>query len=117
MSTTWIGSIILIAVIIVAVMSLGTGCANPAVIQEKISQGALVIDVRTPEEYSSGHYNGATNIPLAELKNHLPDISDKQKPIVVYCASGFRSAKAKQILAAAGFLNVTDAGSLKNLKH
>lgn len=82
----------------------------------KIKQGATVVDVRTPQEYATGHYEGATNIPLQDLQGRLTELGDKQKAIVVYCASGMRSAQAAKVLAAAGFTDVTNAGGLGNLK-
>ncbi len=84
--------------------------------KEKIKQGATIVDVRTPAEYAAGHFEGATNIPVHELQGRLGELGDKRKPIVVYCASGMRSASAAQILAAAGFTDVVNAGALGNLK-
>jgi len=117
MSTGWIVVVVLAAVVAVAVMSLRAGGADAPAAKDKIAQGARVIDVRTVAEYASGSYKGATNIPLAELSARLPELGNKQKPLVVYCASGMRSAKAVKILAAAGFLDVTDAGGLRNLRQ
>ena len=114
MNTVWI-VVVVVVFLVVAGLSLRAAGADTALAKEKINKGALVIDVRTPAEYASGHYTGATNVPLAELKARLLEIGDKQKPIVVYCASGIRSAKAAKILAAAGFLDVTNAGGLSNL--
>jgi phage shock protein E len=82
---------------------------------EKIKQGALVIDVRTAAEYAGGHYKGAIHISVTELMTRLSEIGDKQKPLVVYCASGRRSAQAAKILVDAGFQDVTNAGGLANL--
>ncbi len=81
-----------------------------------IEQGSTVVDVRTPAEYAGGHYAGATNIPLQELPGRLSELGDKTKSVVVYCASGIRSAHAARMLAAAGFTDVTNAGGLSALK-
>lgn len=67
-----------------------------------VADGALLIDVRTPAEYSMGHLPGAKNVPLGELPRRVEKLS-KDKPVVVYCASGARSASAKRLLQRAGF--------------
>ena len=83
---------------------------------EKIKAGALVVDVRTPEEYSTGHYPGALNIPVDEVEARLAEFGDdKGKEVVVYCKSGRRSGKAKGILEAKGFKNVTNAGGFRDM--
>ncbi len=115
MSTGWIVVIVLAAVIAMAVVRMRVVGSNASDAKEKIAQGASVIDVRTPAEYASGHFNGAKNIPLAELQARVSEIGDKQKPIVVYCASGMRSAHAARILTASGFTDVTNAGGLASL--
>ena len=84
-------------------------------IQEKIKSGALVIDVRTEDEFADGHYEGARNIPVNLLPNRLAEIGAKERPIVVYCASGARSAMAAKMLKASGFTDVTNAGGLEDM--
>lgn len=84
-------------------------------VMKKIRNGALVVDVRTPEEYASGHYPGAVNIPLAEIEARLAEFGDVKRPIVVYCRSGNRSARARAILEAHGFRDVTNGGGLRDM--
>jgi rhodanese-related sulfurtransferase len=71
----------------------------------------LLIDVRTPEEFANGHIGGATNIAVDTLAQHLSEIP-KDQPVVVYCQSGKRSARAAQILTEAGYSQVYDLGSI-----
>jgi len=85
-------------------------------IDKMISQGALIVDVRTPEEFSSGHVNGAINIPLAEIEKKLSLFGDKNKPIVVYCRTGNRSSRAKKILERNGYTIVENGGGLKDMQ-
>ena len=85
-----------------------TGVSIDSVIAKKIQAGALVVDVRTPGEYASGHFKGAINIPVSEVSSRLSEFGPKDKPIVVYCASGARSGSAKQILERAGYKDVTN---------
>jgi len=84
-------------------------------VQEKIENGALVLDVRSPAEYASGHFPRAQNIPVNDLHSRFHEIESKDRPIIVYCASGMRSALARRILKSAGFSDVTNAGGLKNM--
>lgn len=73
----------------------------------------LVIDVRTPGEFMSGAFPDAVNIPLDDLMGGNNDFGDdKNREIVVYCATGARSAYAQQILQSKGFTNVINGGGI-----
>jgi rhodanese-related sulfurtransferase len=71
-----------------------------------------LIDVRTPEEFASGHIAGSVNIPVQDLNQRLGEIS-KDTPVVLYCRSGNRSAQAAQILDNEGFTGVYDLGGIQ----
>lgn len=86
------------------------GKASGDRVREKIKAGARIVDVRTPEEYSHGAYPKAKNIPLDVLQSRLDSLGPKDKPIVLYCASGSRSAQAARLLRQAGFTDVNNAG-------
>jgi rhodanese-related sulfurtransferase len=85
-----------------------------ALVSEKISSGARIIDVRTPQEFSGSSYPKAKNIPLDVLASRIADLP-KDKPIVLYCASGARSAQAARMLRKAGFSDVVSAGGLADM--
>ena len=72
----------------------------------------VVIDVRTPDEWSSGHLENAMNIEWQDILNVTNSVTKDEK-IYLYCRSGNRSGRATQILIDAGYSNVTNAGSLK----
>jgi phage shock protein E len=94
----------------------GPGRPAPAnKVREKLGAGATIIDVRTSGEFSSGAYPKARNIPLDSLGSRLEKLGSKDAPIVVYCASGSRSAQAVRILKTAGFTDVTNAGGLHSM--
>lgn len=116
MNTFWIVMVVLVVFVLIAKLSQGAAGASGTAAKEKIKAGATVIDVRTREEFAGGHYQGARNIPLQELQKRLAEAGDKKKAIVVYCASGMRSAQAAKLLTKAGFTDVTNAGGLKNLE-
>ncbi|MDA7803116.1 rhodanese-like domain-containing protein [Crocinitomix sp.] len=85
-------------------------------IQALIENGAVIIDVRSQSEFSSGHFKGSRNIPLQEIGSHVPKIKSENKPVVVCCASGMRSAQAKSILEKAG-IEVENAGGWRALEN
>lgn len=91
---------------------------DPALARKLAAEGALVVDVRSPEEFASGHADRAINIPIDQVDARLADFgADKSKPIVVYCAKGGRAAAAKEKLVAAGYSQVTNLGGLDDWKR
>jgi phage shock protein E len=94
------------------------GVGGPKVdLREKIAQGATIVDVRTPDEFRSGHVAGAVNIPLDRIQSEMKRIA-KDKPVITCCRSGARSGIAADILKAQGF-DVYNGGSwtsVNNLK-
>lgn len=86
-----------------------------AELKKWIQEGALVVDVRTPGEFSAGHYKNAKNIPLQELEQRLSEFGDKEQKIVLYCRSGARASAAKRILEQNGYKHVVNAGGLHDM--
>jgi len=82
---------------------------------EKIRAGAAVIDVRSPEEFAEGAYPGARNIPINTLMSRLAEVGPKDRPVVLYCASGGRSGVGRQLLLASGYVDVVNAGGLDDM--
>lgn len=82
-----------------------------------IENGALLIDVRTQEEFDAGHIEGAINIPYQETNALMNAIgTDKQRPVVVYCRSGKRAGRAKAALDENGYTNIFNATGYEALK-
>jgi phage shock protein E len=79
-----------------------------------VKDGAVLVDVRTPQEFAQGHVEGALNLPVAELPSLLARLPAKDRPIVVYCQSGRRSAAARKTLEEAGYSKVSDLGAMSN---
>ena len=76
---------------------------TPAVdFKQLIADGALVVDVRTPFEYKSGHIKGSVNIPVDTIKGKVGELKQKNKTIITCCRSGARSGLAKSILRNGG---------------
>ena len=74
------------------------GGTSTASIEEYIESGAVVIDVRTEQEFAEGHVQGAKNIPLNTIGFHIDEIKKIGKPIITCCRSGARSGSAASIL-------------------
>lgn len=70
------------------------------------NNNAILVDVRSKQEFEEGHLNGAINIPLYELEKKLEKIPNKQCTIIIYCRSGHRSRQAKEKLEELGYENV-----------
>jgi phage shock protein E len=75
-----------------------------------IAGGATILDVRSKGEYASGHVKGSVNVPLDQLPGYLKKIKSKEHPLITCCASGMRSASARNFLKSQGFTNVHNAG-------
>ncbi len=84
-------------------------------VEQKIKAGAVVVDVRSQDEFADEHFPKALNIPVNELSARAGEIGPKDKPVVLYCASGARSAMGARILKSLGFADVVNAGGLSDM--
>ena len=83
---------------------------------EKLALGALIVDVRTPQEQESGIIDGALCIDTNEVFERLSEFgSDKEREIILYCKSGGRSGAVGEFLKSIGFKNVFNAGGYESL--
>lgn len=81
-----------------------------------IEQQALIVDVRTPEEFADGHYPGAINIPHESILDGLNQLGvTTSAAVILYCRSGNRSGQAEQALQEKGFTEARNAGGLEAL--
>lgn len=101
--------IIYIAYRTVRLMNLDKGLGK------KIEQGAIILDVRTPGEYQTGHIKGSINIPLSRL--HADKLSlDKDETYITVCSHGLRSVRAMNLLKEKGYRKVFNGGALADLE-
>ena len=92
---------------------------TPAQAQELLQEGndVVLLDVRTPDEFTQGHIQGAVLMPVQLLSQNLTELDDsKNKKIVVYCASGMRSVAASRILSDNGFTAINLKGGIGQWK-
>ncbi len=108
----WTTTLIIAAIVAVIFMMKKTVQISPKDAPAHSKKGALVIDVRRPAEFNSGHLPVATNIPFDEIETALPHrVKDKNEVVLLHCQSGMRSGMAKQKLKNLGYANVFDLGS------
>ena len=92
---------------------------NAVIIRKKISEfqskNAIVIDVRTKEEFQASSNPNSKNIPLDQIEVSVKNF-DLSRPIIVCCASGYRSGVAAKIIKKHGFQSVLNGGSWRNIK-
>jgi len=81
-------------------------------VKAKDTNSPIVIDVRTPEEFQSGAYPDAINIPLDNIQFRISELGSKTREITLYCASGARSAYAQRVLTQIGYTNVKNGGGI-----
>lgn len=79
-------------------------------IKNFVEKGAIIIDVRTVGEFKGGHIKNSKNIPLNTIGNQIDAIKKANKPVIVCCASGMRSAQANSILKNNGIECINGGG-------
>lgn len=83
--------------------------------EEEVSDGAILIDVRSEEEYKLSHLDQAINIPVGVIEEEIVNyVVDKGTPVILYCRSGNRSSNAAQALLKLGYYKVYDLGAMDN---
>lgn len=80
--------------------------------KQLLEQGGILVDVRTTGEYTLNHIPDALNIPLGNLAHRYKELEPLDKPIILYCKSGMRSAQAVRMLKGKGFTQVHNLGTL-----
>ena len=85
---------------------------NQGVQEYKNAVGAVLLDVRTPQEYREGHIPGSQNVPLQQLDKVEEVTENKDTVLYVYCRSGARSRQAVNLLQAMGYTNVHNIGGI-----
>lgn len=89
---------------------------NTSVAEYETNDGAVLLDVRTAEEYRDGHIDGSVNIPLDRISSVENTVKDKSTPLYVYCLSGGRSGQAVSYLKQIGYTNAKSIGGISNCR-
>ena len=108
----WIGFIIVMVLALAYMYMKRSGQVSSKEAVEYLRNGAMLIDVRSPQEFESGHILQAYNMPLDRIDVLVPTaVKDKNKVLLLHCASGVRSGLAKRKLEGLGYKNVFNLGS------
>ena len=82
-----------------------------------LDKGAVIIDVRSEEEFLTGHVDNSLNIPLADLPSHFNKLKDKHQLIILCCKSGMRTRAAEILMSSKGYENVVNGGNWSHLQR
>lgn len=85
---------------------------NRGVAEYQSTEGAVLLDVRTAEEYKGGHIPGSKNIPVDAIERVPSVVQDKDAPVFVHCLSGARSTRAAAAMRRMGYTNVKNIGGI-----
>ena len=108
----WLPLAIVAAVLFGLFVLKRTSLVSAETARQLLQQGALVIDVRNPDEFNSGHLPGAINLPLGELGAEIARrIPDKDQALLLHCLAGTRSGIARRQLKRMGYTCVFNLGS------
>ena len=108
----WIFWLIVAALVIGVLVFQRASFISADKARQLLQQGALVIDVRGPDEFNSRHLPGALNMPMGSLSAEVPRrFPDKNQPLLLHCVSGTRSGIARRQLAGMGYKNAFNLGS------
>jgi phage shock protein E len=114
----WIIFAITIALLIAYIFLRRNGQISADQAAAALKQGALLIDVRSPAEYSTGHLQDAINIPVQEIDSLIGTrVTDKDQVLLLHCQSGARSGMAKNRLDALGYTRAYNLGSYDRAAH
>jgi phage shock protein E len=105
-------------ILLISIVLFSVGCTKTEKMEHQIlmDNNTILIDVRTKDEFKSGHLEKAINIPYTEIEEQIKSITkDNHKNIVVYCKSGRRSGIAQKKLIQMGYKNVVNGGGYKDL--
>ena len=107
--------------LLTAILTL-VGCGGPGHTEAQLAalaaveEGALLVDVRSEQEFAGGHLDGALHIPHTQIVEGLAKLGvPKGQPVVLYCRTGNRSGQAMVSLQRAGYGQVTNAGDYRSL--
>lgn len=89
---------------------------NQGIEEFKNTEGAVLLDVRTPSEYAGGRIKGSRNLPVQQAARVFEEIPEKDTPIFIYCLSGGRSRLMTSFLKREGYEKVTDLGGINGYK-
>ena len=109
---TWISFLVVLVLALAYIYMKRAGQVSSKDAAEYLKNGAMIVDVRNPNEFESGHLMRAQNMPLDRIEMLATSmVRDKNTPLLLHCSSGVRSGMAKKKLEELGYKNVYNLGS------
>ena len=109
---TWVGFLVVLVLAVGYIYMKRSGQVSSKDATEYLRNGAIIVDVRNPNEFEAGHLMRAQNMPLDRIEMLATSmVRDKNKPLLLHCSTGMRSSMAKKKLEALGYTNVFNLGS------
>lgn len=110
----WMSVLIFAAIVALFFLSNRVGLISSKAARDHLKRGALIVDVRTPAEFNSGHLKNAINMPLDDIETLVPRrVTDKGQVLLLHCQSGLRSGVARKKLTALGYMQTFNLGSYR----
>lgn len=106
------GGWILVGLVVAWMVLKRRGDISSAEARRLVNEGARLVDVRSPAEFAAGHLPGAVNVPVEVLGARMKEVGPKEKPAILYCASGARSAMAARQLRTGGWQQIRNLGAM-----
>jgi phage shock protein E len=114
----WTSVLIFAAIVVLFFLSNRVGLISAAAAKEHLKRGALIVDVRTPAEFNSGHLKRAINVPFDDIETFVSRrVTDKGQVILLHCQSGMRSGVARKKLTALGYTQTFNLGSYRRAER
>jgi phage shock protein E len=118
MHVIWETVLVVLAVLGVVLLIRQRALISARAADRYLQEGALVVDVRSPEEFKLSHVPGALNIPLSALPEGMTSrLPDKNQVLLLHCQAGGRSALAIRLLRANGYQRAFNLGSLSRAER
>jgi phage shock protein E len=112
---------IIVGIILFVLFTLAirrAGMASAAQTRQLLAEGAIIVDVRSKEEFDADHLAQAINLPLSEVKTAIGKVApDKERPVLLHCLSGGRSSMARSALKRMGYTKAYNLGSINRARR
>lgn len=114
----WIFIVVTVLLVIAYMFLRRKGQISEDAAVAHLKEGAVVIDVRSPAEFNTGHLKGAINMPLPQIESLIVNrVKNREKVVLLHCQSGMRSGIAKKKLDALGYTQAYNLGSYARASH
>ncbi|MEX1375841.1 MAG: rhodanese-like domain-containing protein [Eubacteriales bacterium] len=109
---------IVVFIVFKMIGNIGGNKISQSKAKEMMNDDVVILDVREKYEYATGHIKNAVNLPLGSIQTNINKVvKDKEKTLLVYCASGARSTSATRMLHSLGYKNAYNFGGIASWQY